>query len=69
MCTNGIYWCNRCGAYTRSRARNLVAACPGRPSGAIAKLRRQKLRAGRHPVSGARLREGARRAVVNDLSA
>ena len=53
--TGDVTWCRRCGPYSRSRARGLVHACPGRPSDASAKTRLGALRDGKHPVSGVNL--------------
>ena len=64
--SDGIVWCNKCGAYTSSRLRGLGKVCPGFAK-ATRKSVLQRFREGRHPVSGAPLLSLAKRARVDDL--
>jgi hypothetical protein len=51
--TAGVLWCDACGAFAEERARGLARPCRGHPSEETASRRRDRLRAGRHPVTGA----------------
>ena len=50
--TGGILWCDVCGAYAELRAMGLAGACRRRPRDPAAAWRRNRLREGRHPVTG-----------------
>ena len=53
LVTGHLYFCARCGAYTRKRARLLLAQCRGRPPrGSHGSKVLAKLAAGRCPVTG-----------------
>jgi hypothetical protein len=53
--TVGILWCDACGAFGEERARGLARPCRLHPAEATAARRRDRLRAGRHHVSGVAL--------------
>ncbi len=52
-----VAWCEDCGRYAIQRVgRGLADACPGRiAAGSAARRRVERLRSGRHPITGARL--------------
>ncbi len=49
-CTNGITWCNSCGAYATRWPRRLLHGCNGRPRTAAQRTILKKLRAERPPM-------------------
>ena len=57
--SGSITWCGVCGCFAETRANGLVGKCAGGPPKQMGSGRRRaqrnRLRAGRHPVTGARL--------------
>lgn len=55
VATGSVVRCRRCGAHSEARCKAVGKACRGKPANAPARARREALRGGRHPVSGAML--------------